>query len=298
MNFADTFHVRNLVIISILFYGLNLSAQINFLEGTWQGIITTGNETYKKGTAIWFDFKIDKTTGTMTGDSRMETPFTQYFAYKNIKGRAEDRNIIHFQDVIIGLQENESGKYWCTNQGTLTYNDSTGYLTGKWTSEDCKRATGKIILYRSKYKLSKTDTTSLYHSWFNNLAADLERGWNAYYVRDAEMKNFQFVPVYFDHDKDSLKTEYHDYLKNMARIVNSHTDLRIKIIGHTDSNGTNEYNVGLSERRAEKVKAFLILQGVAPDKIIIEYRGETDPATSNETSDGKRLNRRVDFEFI
>lgn len=234
----------------------------------------------------------------MKGESRLETPFTQYFAYKNIKGNAEDKNLIHFEDVIIGYQENEPGKFWCTNKGTLSYNDSTGYLTGTWTSVDCKRASGKIVLYRSKYKMSKSDTTSLYHSWVNNLANDLERGWNAYYVRDAEMKNFEFVPVYFDHDKDSLKPEFHAYLKNMARIVNSHTDLRIKIIGHTDSNGSDEYNVNLSERRAEAIKNFLIAQGIRADRIIIEYRGEKDPAVSNETPDGKKLNRRVDFEFI
>lgn len=284
--------------ILFLLFVIRSEAQINFLDGTWQGIITTGNETYRKGTAIWFDFKIDKVTGDMKGDSRLETPFTNYFAYKNIKGKAEDRNLVHFEDVLIGLQENDPGKYWCSNKGTLSYDDSTGYLSGTWTSYDCKRANGKIILYRSKYHLSKKDTASLYHSWFNNFAGDLERGWNAYYVREAEMKNFQFVPVYFDHDKDSLKPEFEAYLKNMARIVNSHTDLRIKIIGHTDSNGSDEYNIDLSARRAEVIRQFLIAQGVKPDKIVIEFRGEKDPATSNDTPDGKKLNRRVDFEFI
>lgn len=277
---------------------LNVVAQINFLEGSWQGIITNGVEPYKSGNAIWFDFQIDKTTGNMKGDSRIETPFTEYFAYKNIKGSAEDRNLIHFEDVLIGLQENASGKFWCTNKGTLTYNDSTGYLTGTWSSIDCKRASGKIILYRSKYHLSKSDTATLYHSWFNNFVGDLNRGWNAYYVREAEMKNFQFVPVYFDHDKDSLKPEFELYLKNMARILNSHTDLRVKIIGHTDSNGTDEYNVDLSKRRADVVKNYLIQQGVKADKIVIEFRGEKDPATTNATPEGKQLNRRVDFEFI
>lgn len=290
--------MRKILFILFIIVTNNLTGQINFLEGTWQGIIITGNETYKKGNAIWFDFKIDKVTGDMKGESRVETPFTNYFAYKNIKGKAEDRNLIHFEDVLIGLQENDPGRNWCSNKGTLSYNDSTGYLSGTWTSDDCKRMNGKIILFRSKYQLSKRDTATLYHSWFNNFAGDLERGWNAYYVRDAEMKNFQFVPVYFDHDKDSLKSEYFDYLKNMARIVNSHSDLRIKIIGHTDSNGTDEYNIDLSARRAEAIRLYLIAQGVKADRIVIEFRGEKDPATSNETPEGKRLNRRVDFEFI
>jgi OmpA-OmpF porin, OOP family len=290
--------MRFLVIICLILLERTGFSQINFLDGTWQGIITMTNEPYKKGTAIWFNFKIDKTTGVMTGESRMETPFTRYFAYKNIKGNAEDHYALNFEDVIIGLQENDPGKSWCTNKGTLLYNDSTGYLSGTWSSIDCKRAGGKIVLYRSKYKMSTTDTTSLYHSWFNNMASDLERGWNAYYVRDAEMRNFEFVPVYFDHDKDSLKPEFHAYLKNMARIVMSHSDLRIKIIGHTDSNGTDDYNVDLSQRRAEAIKNFLIAQGIRADRIIIEFRGEKDPATSNETPEGKRKNRRVDFEFV
>ena len=290
--------MRNSISILFIFFCQFSLAQLNFLEGTWQGIITDVNQPYKSGTAIWFDFKIDKTTGVMSGDSRLETPFTKYFAYKVIKGKAESKNSISFEDVIIGLNENTSGKVWCTNKGSLNYSDSTGYLSGTWTSIDCKRASGKIILYRSKYKMSKGDTLSLYHSWFNNLASDLERGWNAYYVRDAEMKNFEFVPVYFDHDKDSLKTEFYPYLNNMSRIVMSHTDLRIKIIGHTDSNGTDEYNIDLSARRAEVIKQYLIAQGVRADRIVIEFRGEKDPATTNETSEGKSKNRRVDFEFI
>lgn len=289
--------MRHLAILLTLF-SAPLWGQLNYLEGTWQGIITTYNQSPKDGNAIWFDFSVDVSTGAMKGESRVETPFSKYFAYKNIKGEVTSKHEVSFEDIFIGAQKNSGRQVWCMNEGTLTYNDSTGYLSGKWSSSDCKRMSGEIILYRSKYQMSKTDTLSLYHSWFNNMVNDLERGWNAYYVRDAEMRNFQFVPVYFDHDKDILKAEFEDYLKQMSRIVNSHSDLRIKIIGHTDSNGSDEYNVGLSERRAERVKKFLMGVGVPADKIVIEYRGEKDPATSNSTSEGKRLNRRVDFEFV
>ncbi len=274
------------------------NAQLNYLEGTWQGIVTSYNQSPKDGNAIWFDFSVDATTGQMKGESRIETPFTEYFAYKNIKGTVKSRNEITFSDIFIGMQKNAGRSVWCLNEGNLTYNDSTGYLKGNWKSTDCKGMSGEIILYRSKYKMSKNDTLSLYHSWFNNMVTDLSRGWNAYYVRDAEMRDFEFVPVYLDHDKDLLKTEFHLYLKKMAQIVNSHSDLRIKIIGHTDSNGSDEYNVGLSERRAERIHSFLMRAGVSSDKIVIVYRGERDPFTSNATPDGKRKNRRVDFEFI
>ena len=88
-------------------------------------------------------------------------------------------------------------------------------------------------------------------------------------------------------------------MQQMAKIVESHSDLRIKIIGHTDSNGTDEYNIDLSRRRAFRVRDFLVKQcGLREDRIVIEFRGERDPATSNATKLGKSLNRRVDFEFI
>jgi len=287
-----------LFVFLFLGFAFQAHSQFNYLEGTWQGIITQYNQSPKDGKAIWFDFTVDPSSCDMKGESRIETPFTDYYAYKNVKGKVLSKHEVEFVDIFIGAQKNSGRNVWCMNKGTLTYNDSTGYLSGKWTSIDCSRASGEIILYRSKYQLSKTDTSSLYHSWFNNMVNDLARGWNAYYVREAEMRDFIFRPVYFDHDKDILKTEFNAYLKQMAQIVNSHSDLRIKIIGHTDSNGSDQYNVDLSARRAKRIKTYLISVGVPADRIVIEYRGEKDPATSNSTSDGKRLNRRVDFEFI
>ncbi|MFT5821914.1 MAG: OOP family OmpA-OmpF porin [Crocinitomix sp.] len=286
-----------LILIIFLIISLQLHGQLNYLEGSWQGILTQTGQSPKDGKAIWFDFTVDPVSGDMKGESRVETPFTKYFAYKKVVGTVKSKREISFKDDFIGLDKNAGTDVWCLTKGDLVYTDSTGYLKGKWISSDCRQG-GIISLYRSKYKLSKTDSMTLYHSWFNNMVNDLSRGWNAYYVREAEMRDFQFVPVYFDHDKDILKATFDDYLNKMANIVNSHSDLRIKIIGHTDSNGSDNYNVGLSERRAERVKSFLIAAGAPSDKIVIEYRGEKDPATTNNTSFGKQLNRRVDFEFI
>ncbi len=273
-------------------------AQLDFLAGTWQGIMTLNNDPYQKGSACWYSFEIDKTNGEMKGESRIETPFTTYFAYKNIKGKATDAFVVDFADVIIGRQENSPGTFWCLNTGKLSYDPKTGYLTGDVTSPDCKSFRGKLVLFRSEETMSKTDTVTLYHSWFNNMAFELNKGWNAVYVRDAELANFRMQPVFFDHDKDELKPEFESYLKDMIRMVESHSDLRIKIIGHTDSNGTDLYNIGLSSRRANHIKEFLMLGGLREDRIVIEFRGEIDPSFTNGTAIGKQLNRRVDFEFI
>ena len=287
-------------ILLLIFLSISIVSfsQLNFLEGTWQGLKVDLGQANDKGKAIWFDFKIDQETKNIIGNARIETPFSEYYALKVIKGKVVSKNSIEFEDLMFGNKKTSGSSYWCLLKGKLVYDEITGYLTGDFTSSDCRTNVGKITLYRSKYQMSVSDTVSLYHSWVNNFVNDLTRGWNAYYVRDAEMKNFEFKPVYFDHDKDVLKEEFYEFLKQMVTIVQSHTDLRIKIIGHTDSNGSDEYNVNLSKRRADNIKSYLIELGIKADKIVIEFRGENDPAVSNATVGGKKLNRRVDFEFI
>lgn len=287
-------------ILITIFISLNVItfSQDAFFNGVWQGIIIQQGQSTKQGKAIWFEFNTNQDTKKITGESRIETPFTQYYAIKTISGEVIDQHTLKFEDVRFGNKKNSGRNYWCLINGQLTYSDSTGYLSGNFSSSSCRGYSGKIILFRSKYQISKTDTVSLYHSWLNTFINDLSRGWPAYYVRDEQMKNFEFHPVYFDHDKAVLKPEYHNYLKNMVKIVNSHTDLRIKIIGHTNSIGSDAYNIALSERRANAVRNYLLSLGLRPDQVVIEYRGERDPAVSNATLEGKKLNRRVDFEFI
>jgi OOP family OmpA-OmpF porin len=70
------------------------------------------------------------------------------------------------------------------------------------------------------------------------------------------------------------------------------------IIGHTDSTGNDEYNMGLSKRRAQSVADYLVSTGVDPDKLRVVGRGENDPIASNETKEGRAENRRVDLIVV
>ncbi|MCP1420705.1 MULTISPECIES: OmpA family protein [Pseudomonas] len=71
----------------------------------------------------------------------------------------------------------------------------------------------------------------------------------------------------------------------------------IKIVGHTDSVGSDAYNQALSERRASSVAEYLISQGVAPNKVTSEGRGESQPIADNETDEGRAKNRRVELHI-
>lgn len=73
--------------------------------------------------------------------------------------------------------------------------------------------------------------------------------------------------------------------------------ISIKVIGFTDSVGSDAYNQGLSERRASSVAEYLLSQGVAPNKITSEGKGESQPVADNETDEGRAKNRRVELHI-
>ena len=102
----------------------------------------------------------------------------------------------------------------------------------------------------------------------------------------------------FDFDKSNVKPEYYDLLNNIKEFVEQN-NYEITIVGHTDSIVSNQYNFGLSRRRAESVKAKLLEFGLTEDRIIgIEAMGEEQPIATNETKEGRAQNRRVEFKLV
>ena len=104
----------------------------------------------------------------------------------------------------------------------------------------------------------------------------------------------------FDFDKAVLKEEgkaaIEEYRKQLRpELSEAHEGI---IIGHTDSVGDADYNIGLSMRRAEAVSAYLVSTGVEPAKLRELGRGETDPIASNDTKEGQAENRRVEIVVI
>jgi OOP family OmpA-OmpF porin len=101
--------------------------------------------------------------------------------------------------------------------------------------------------------------------------------------------------VYFDFDKADIKPEFESLLNETAEFIKSNPDVSVEIQGHTDSIGTEEYNLALSERRAKAVAAFLTDQGVNPDQLSTAAFGFSQPIADNDTEEGRAMNRRVGF---
>lgn len=102
--------------------------------------------------------------------------------------------------------------------------------------------------------------------------------------------------IYFDVNKDIVKPESYGTLKEIANILNEVPDVKVKIVGHTDSDGADAANLDLSKRRAASVKNELVKNfSVNGDRLETDGAGETKPVAPNDTPANKALNRRVEF---
>ena len=102
----------------------------------------------------------------------------------------------------------------------------------------------------------------------------------------------------FDFDKSNVKPQYFELLNNLKDFIEQN-NYEVTIVGHTDSVGSNQYNFGLSRRRAESVKAKLLEFGLAEERIVgMEAMGEEQPIATNDTSEGRAQNRRVEFKLV
>ncbi|HYR46387.1 MAG TPA: OmpA family protein, partial [Thermoanaerobaculia bacterium] len=101
--------------------------------------------------------------------------------------------------------------------------------------------------------------------------------------------------IYFDVNKSEVKPAMRTRLSEIAKALASVPDRHVLVEGHTDSDGTDEYNLKLSRLRAESVRSILVAGGIAPDRIEGQGYGKTRPVASNATAAGKAQNRRVEI---
>ncbi|NRA12525.1 MAG: OmpA family protein, partial [Crocinitomicaceae bacterium] len=243
----------------------------------------------------YVDFKLSD--GVLTGNIREEKFETDYFAI-TVLGGTQESDVLNYKQIAVGLNSKTSKMKWCRKFGELTYDSKKGYLTGSFKSSDCKRSSGELILYKSYFELSKTKDSHASHIWFAQFLKDYKGGLSAPVIRKIERDNFVFEPIYFDFDKFNIRDEHNDFLDAMIKIVKGHSDLRVKVTGHTDAEGTEGYNDKLSKERSKAIIQYFVNHGLKKERLEFDFKGELNPAATNDTSEGRQRNRRVDFEFI
>lgn len=165
-------------------------------------------------------------------------------------------------------------------------------------------------------------TLSIYEVTSNRIYRDMEVGEYSVIARDGDqeyvvvfdiepdeltkerlvIEKTEFVeyvdPIYFDVNKATIKPESYTVLDHVLELIAKYENIEIIAINaHTDSDGSIEYNLGLSRRRAQSVKDYLINKGIDPKMIRSAGFGESQPKVANTSKENKAKNRRVEFEL-
>ena len=104
--------------------------------------------------------------------------------------------------------------------------------------------------------------------------------------------------VSFDFNSAALKPTFRPPLDKIANILNRYPQTQIVVAGHTDNVGSEQYNMDLSNRRAIAVADYLVMRGVVASRMGTEGRGEMEPRATNDTTEGRALNRRVEVFVV
>jgi len=119
-----------------------------------------------------------------------------------------------------------------------------------------------------------------------------------YMVQFAVGSTIKLNNLFFDTGKSIIKDESFPELNRLLKLFDQFPGLVIEIAGHTDWVGSDAYNQGLSDDRANAVRNYLVEQGIGTDKIVAVGYGETKPIATNETEEGRQQNRRVEFKIL
>ena len=276
----------------LLFILISISSNGQKLSGTWQGgsfVTNPSNPVTVSTSWVYLDITIVK--GMIDGKMRHENSEGQYYIY-DIVGKVLENGHLEINETRLGIKPKNAVPIE-KQQFDFEYDAKKGYLLGK--STDGKST---LTLYRATFNISENTPNILPINQLEKFQQELEDGLSSPEKRLEELRAFKFEPIYFEYDKDNIQEQYEAYLIEMIRMVKSHSDLRILITGHTDSDGSDAYNIDLSKRRAAALVRFFEKNGLAKSRVEIDFKGEKEPVDRNDTDTGKQKNRRVDFRFI
>ena len=201
-----------------------------------------------------------------------------------LKGVITDAVTLHPLEAIIEIVDNEKNEIIAT----FTSNSSSGkYLVSLPAGKN--------------YGIAVKKENYLFHS--ENFDIPLTSAFQEI-TKDVALKNVAVGSkivlnnIFFDTDKSILRKESDNELARLYKLLVDAPALEIEIAGHTDSQGGAEHNQKLSENRAKAVVDYLVKAGISMSRLTFKGYGEDQPTASNETKEGRQLNRRTEFTIL
>ena len=104
--------------------------------------------------------------------------------------------------------------------------------------------------------------------------------------------------IFFETNKSILKPESFPELDRAVKFLSNNPKVEIEVAGHTDNIGTEQYNLNLSEARAAAVAKYIISKDINAKRVVSKGYGESKPEDTNDTEEGRQINRRVEFKIL
>lgn len=164
--------------------------------------------------------------------------------------------------------------------------------------------TGKYLVSLpsgKNYGISVNSTSYLFHS--ENVNIPLSTGYQEI-IKDIQLKKIEIGKkitlnnIFYDFDKSTLRSESISELDRLVLLMTENPTIKIELSSHTDNVGTDEYNITLSQARAQSVVDYVIAKGINKDRLVAKGYGETIPIATNDSEEGRQQNRRTEFKIL
>lgn len=273
---------------------MGLFSQNYELKGDWVGYLTQEHMTQSLS-FYEFGLKVeDLGKGNYKGKSYIATEGDNWSAIGEMEFQAQwSNNLWIYKETKIIQQKLPQNIEWCIKNCNfqLKIKQDSLILEGRWkgkaNSNDCNPGYIRISKY---YKIQNTK---------NYQPKSIKVEEKPLIPDQVKLGDkFQFSAIQFEPSKSYLLSSSYSTLDGLSDWLKKHPKRVVEVSGHTDKGRNHEYNMQLSEERAQAVVNYLIQRGVNPNQLKAKGYGSTKPVADNETVEGRRLNRRVEFIIL
>jgi outer membrane protein OmpA-like peptidoglycan-associated protein len=188
---------------------------------------------------------------------------------------------------------------WFTliDRRALASSMAAGWDTGRYTALRLKRAEGDVFVSIYVQQAAQMIQTRVEVIEVRGMEADRIRVLGASELKSAldATGKVALYGIFFDVDKAEVKPDSKPQIDAIVAFLAANPAINVVVAGHTDNQGAFDYNVGLSQRRAQAVSRVLSSAGIAPARVTAFGAGMSSPVASNETPEGQGRNRRVEI---
>lgn len=271
----------------------SLISQSYDLTGDWTGYVTQENMSDMKLSFYEFGVNISaKENETFEGKSYIAIEGDNLSVMGEMRFVAQWKNqVLEYKEVSIIQQKVPLYLKWCLKSCRFELKEKKDSLVleGKWTGKSGSSTCNPGFIRISKpYRMPSPAQYDLSQEKNKPILPEQVKIGN----------KFEFSAIQFEPSKSYLLTSSYETLDALADWIKKHPQHVIEIAGHTDKGKDYQYNMELSKARAEAVKEYLVKRGVNPNKLRAKGYGSTKPIADNETVEGRKLNRRVEFIIL